>query len=244
VGDRLAGFDEDEYMKWVMAARKKASNLSISEWECESWLLSRVKPTHDTTSTKRVWGSRDRIIEGGVVATTTGLMAIDQFWKLPDTEPFYYELRHGELFKVSRPMLKHTWVQVRLHELLRQTVPKSFLIVMAFPFRALPEYEFRIADIVVVSRDRFYGADRGDAFRGAPELVIEVLSPSNTAAEMNDREKLCLENGSFEFWVVDANLRQVKVSTPDGITTTFRSGQEIPRAAFGGGAIKVDDFFV
>lgn len=171
-------------------------------------------------------------------------MTVEQFWELPDTEPFHYELRHGELFKVSRPKLKHTWVQARLNELLQQVIPKRFLVLMEFPFRALPEYEFRIADIVVVSRDRFYQGNPEDAFRGAPELVIEVLSPSNTAAEMNDREKLCLENGSLQFWVVDPNLRQVKVSTPDGITATFRSGQEIPLTAFDGGAIKLDDIFV
>jgi Uma2 family endonuclease len=178
------------------------------------------------------------------VATTTGLMTVEQFWELPDTEPFYYELRQGELFKVSRPKLKHTWVQARLNRLLQKVIPERFLVLMEFPFRALPEYEFRIADIVVVSSERFYGGDPEDAFRGAPELVIEVLSPSNTAAEMNEREKLCLENGSLEFWVVDPNLRQVKVSTPDGITTAFRSGQEIPLTAFGGDPIKVDNIFV
>jgi Uma2 family endonuclease len=178
------------------------------------------------------------------VATTTGSMTVEQFWELPDTEPFHYELRHGELFKVSRPKFKHTRVQVRLHELLQRVLPKTFLVIMEFPFRALPEYEFRFAEIAVVSRERFDETDPEDAFRGAPDLVIEVLSPSNSAAEMNDREKLCLENGSLQFWVVDGNLHQVKVSTPDGITTTFRSGQEIPLAAFGGGAIKVDDIFI
>jgi hypothetical protein len=35
----------------------------------------------------------------------------------------------------------------------------------------------------------------------------------------------------------------VKVSTPDGITTTYRAGQEIPLRVFGSGALKVDDIF-
>jgi Uma2 family endonuclease len=189
------------------------------------------------------WLGHDRIVKGAFLATTTGLMTVEQFWELPDTEPFYYELRHGELFKVSRPKLKHTLVQTQLHELLQQAVAKKFRVLMEFPFRALPEYELRVADIAVVSRERLQRADREDAFRGAPELVIEVLSPSNTVADMNDREKLCLENGSLQFWVVDPNLRQVKVSTPDGITTTFRSGQEIPLPAFDGAAIPVDEIF-
>jgi Uma2 family endonuclease len=46
--------------------------------------------------------------------------------------------------------------------------------------------------------------------------------------EILDKEKLCLENGCREFWVVDAKRRQVKVSTPDGLTKTYQRGQEIP----------------
>jgi Uma2 family endonuclease len=112
-----------------------------------------------------------------------------------------------------------------------------------FPFRALPEYELRVADVAMVSRDRIQQTDPNDVLHGAPELVIEVLSPSNTASEINDKEKLCLENASKEFWVVDSDLRQVKVLRPDGITTTFRSRQEISLAAFQGGALKVHDIF-
>jgi len=86
----------------------------------------------------------------------------------------------------------------------------------------------------MVSHDRTQQTDPEDNLHGAPELVAEVLSPSNTVAEMNDKERLCLENGSKEFWVVDPDLRQVKATTPDGITTTFRGGQQIPLSAFGG----------
>jgi hypothetical protein len=33
------------------------------------------------------------------------------------------------------------------------------------------------------------------------------------------------------------------VSTPDGVTTTYRAGQAIPLPLFGGGALPVDDIF-
>jgi Uma2 family endonuclease len=38
--------------------------------------------------------------------------------------------------------------------------------------------------------------DPDDNFLGAPDLVIEVLSPSNTVAEIYDQEKLCLRGAS------------------------------------------------
>jgi len=82
---------------------------------------------------------------------------------------------------------------------------------------------------------------RESYFVGAPELVIEVLSPSNTAAEMLDRRIPCLENGAREFWLVNAGHRQVEVSTPDGHTITYKYGQEIP--LFFGGQIPFDATF-
>jgi hypothetical protein len=44
--------------------------------------------------------------------------------------------------------------------------------------------------------------------------------------------------------LVDSERRQVKISTPDGITTTFRSGQEIPLRVLGCVAIPVDEIFL
>src|SRR5262249_53868048 len=90
---------------------------------------------------------------------------------------------------------------------------------------------------------RWQQIDPEDWLAGAPDLVIEVLSPSNTATEINDKEKLCLEHGCREFWSVDTDLRQVKVSTPEGITTTFKAGQQIPLRIFGAGSLAVDDIF-
>ena len=177
------------------------------------------------------------------MATTIGLMTIEQFWELPETQPFYYELHHGELVQVCRPKLKHTTVQMRLLKELLKRVGSNLSVGMEVPFRALPQYEFRVADVAIVSNDRIKQTDPEDVLHGAPELVVEVLSPSNTMSEINDREKLCLENGAREFWVVDPDLHQVKVSRPDGITTTFRAGQEIALAAFGASPLKVDDIF-
>ena len=71
--------------------------------------------------------------------------------------------------------------------------------------------------------------------------MIEVLSPSNTAAEIRDKKKLCLENGSVKFWVVDIDLGEVEVSTPDGRAMTYKSGQEIP--LFFGGRVPVSAIF-
>ena len=175
------------------------------------------------------------------MATTTGSMTVEQFRKLPESESLYYELRHGEAVPVTRPKLKHSLIQKQLEKLVERAVPEMFVAV-EFPFRALPEYELRVADVAMVSRDRVNKANPEDNLPGAPDLVDEVLSPSNTVAEINDKEKLCLENGCKEFWVVAPDLPQVKVSTPDGITT-YGVDQDIPLRVFSGVTLRVGEIF-
>jgi Uma2 family endonuclease len=179
-----------------------------------------------------------------MAATTTHLVTVDEFLQLPEEDvAFYYELHHGEVVQLPRPKLKHYVIQGRLRDLLRAAAPPGGLLDIEMAFRALPEYEFRIADVAWVSRERWEQADLNDHIRGAPDLVIEVLSPSNTAAQIYDKEKLCLENGAKEFWVIDPDRRQVKISTPDGHTKTWRSGQEIPLPLFGDARLAVDSIF-
>jgi len=172
-------------------------------------------------------------------------MTFAEFEKLPEDDgPVYHELRHGELVSVAIPRLKHTGTRFRTRRQLEAQAPAGSFVESDFPFCPLPEYEYRIADVAYVSRERWEQADPEGQFRGAPDLVVEVVSPSNTTAEMLEKEKICLENGAKEFWLVDAPRRQVKVSTPDGRTITYKSGASIPLPLFGEGkSIAVDAIF-
>jgi Uma2 family endonuclease len=117
---------------------------------------------------------------------------------------------------------------------------------MEMGFRPQPEHEYWIADVAFIAKARWETIPWKGNLSGSPELVIEVLSPSNTAAEMRDKRKLCLETGSREFWIVDLDLREVEVSAKDGPTIIYKSGQEIPLffvEAFGGGGLAVDAIF-
>ena len=46
---------------------------------------------------------------------------------------------------------------------------------------------------------------------GAPDLVVEVLSPGNTTREMNEKFEIYQENGVSEYWLVEPNDRIVLV---------------------------------
>ena len=43
------------------------------------------------------------------------------------------------------------------------------------------------------------------AFECAPEICVEILSPSNTPSEMREKRKLYFEAGAGEVWICDAS---------------------------------------
>jgi Uma2 family endonuclease len=178
-----------------------------------------------------------------MATTTTSLLTVEEFRKLPEGNDVYYELRSGEVVPVTRPKYKHFTIQRRLRRLLEHLALPDGLVDTEFAFRATGEYELRVADVAYVSAAREAAIDPEDNLHGAPDITIEVLSRSNTAAEIFEKEKLCLENGAKQFWVVDPRLRQVRISTPDAHTITWHSGQQIPLPLFGHAMLAVDEIF-
>jgi Uma2 family endonuclease len=169
-------------------------------------------------------------------------MTFAEFEQLPNPpEGFRLELRHGELFQVAPPKFEHSRVQWQLRHLLERAAGDAAIVTIEFGFRPMQGNEYLIADVAFASTERWKSTDPKCYFNGAPEIVIEVLSLSNTATEMLDKEKLCLENGCQEFWIVDPTLQLVKISTPDGRAITYSAGQETP--LFFGGRLAVDSIF-
>jgi Uma2 family endonuclease len=171
-------------------------------------------------------------------------MTVEEFRALPEpVGDFNYELHHGELFPVGRPKHKHALAQTRLRRLLEALAPPGSYVEIEMPFRAVPEHDVRAADVGCVNPERAPQIDPEDNLHGAPDIVIEVLSPSNTASELYDKEKICLENRCAQFWVVDLDRKQVKVSTPDGHTIRYRPGDSIPLQPFAEGSLPVGEIF-
>jgi len=57
----------------------------------------------------------------------------------------------------------------------------------------------------------------------APDLGIEVLSPSNSALEMEERVALYLEAGVRAVWIFNPERRTVTTHRPDGVARTLRA---------------------
>jgi len=58
-------------------------------------------------------------------------------------------------------------------------------------------------DVVWISRDRIAEARRGNILVKAPEICVEVISPSNTRREIDEKKALYFEAGADEVWICD-----------------------------------------
>ena len=151
------------------------------------------------------------------------LMTVEEYRQLPDRPDVIQELHWGQVVTLSRPKPPHLNLQWRLARLLRPKAERLGYVESEFPFRALPEYDLRAADVAFVTRERWDSVGEDD-LAGSPELVIEVLSPSNTRAKIQAMAALCLATGTEEFWVVDGKRKTVSVTLRAGVTTVYSIG--------------------
>jgi Uma2 family endonuclease len=175
------------------------------------------------------------------MATSTGLLTVEQFAALPRTDT-RDELVDGEVSSTPPPDLLHNITGKRIVRLL-EPFAQSGYVNAEVPFTPnAARQTARIADVAWVSRERLGPDGLRGYVNGAPELVIEVLSPPNTTQEMNRRHREAFDGGCLEFWTVDPKAQTVEVRTPDRISRTYSAGQNVPVGPLGA-SIPVDKIF-
>jgi len=126
-------------------------------------------------------------------------------WELKEGERF--ELIYGDAYAMSAPNARHQAILIELASQFQTFLRGKPCKVYPAPFDVRLFYEEDESDDTVVQPDIVVVCDekkRGpEGCRGAPDLVIEILSPSNTAIEMERKLKLYQEAGVKEYWTVD-----------------------------------------
>ncbi|MDR2028022.1 MAG: Uma2 family endonuclease [Treponema sp.] len=169
-------------------------------------------------------------------------------WELEEGERF--ELIDGTAYALAAPTDSH---QAILAELTRQM--GNYL--QGKPCRVRPApYDVRLfyaedgSDDTVVQPDISVICDekkRGpEGCRGAPDLVVEILSPSNTADEYVRKFNLYMKAGVREYWIVAPASKTVQsfVLHNNAYTgTVYDSGATLPSAAVEGLSISLGAVF-
>jgi len=161
-----------------------------------------------------------------VSSVTEKLMTAEDLLKLPRGE-FRYELVEGELKQMSPTGQKHGRITVRLTVPLAKYVQDSqlgevYAAETGFKLKSNPD-TVRAADIAFVRRERLDLVGETESYwPGAPDLAVEVTSPSDTVSQVEKKVMEWLEFGSRMVWVVSPKLRTVTVyrSLTDIVTLT------------------------
>ena len=91
----------------------------------------------------------------------------------------------------------------------------------------------RMPDVSFVSSARLNQPDlAGMLYNGAPDLAVEILSESNTSAQIAQKIGEYLNAGGRAVWVIDIDARTITVHTPNSppltLTDTIHGGDYLP----------------
>lgn len=149
------------------------------------------------------------------MSTTTQLMTAEELLRLPD-RPYRHELVKGELITMSLPGEEHGAVIMNIAAPLALYVKRNGLGVVygaetGFQIERNPDTVLG-PDIAFVRKDRVEktGISKGYRF-GAPDLVVEVISPSDNMKKVERKVQLWLSAGARMVWAVDPKTRTVEV---------------------------------
>jgi Uma2 family endonuclease len=154
-------------------------------------------------------------------------MTVEEYYELPRRDDVILELHWGHPVELSIPKYWHVKLQKRIAALLEERSGPDWSIVIEMPFRAVPQYDLRAVDVGVIAKTREDTIGEGDLF-GSPEIVIEILSPSNRRREIADKMALFLSTGTQQFCVIDKNHRAISVTGTDSKTLVYKAGMEVP----------------
>lgn len=168
-----------------------------------------------------------------------GAVSLTDFIRMPEEDAYRIELVAGVVVREPRPTTLHGRIVATITRVLDQHVERigagvvltdSGFVLSTEPSTVLGP------DVAFVSNGRLPEHTYEQTFlRGAPDLAIEVASPSNTASGLQDKVLRYLEAGALLVWVVDPPMKSVTSYMPGGEAHLYAGN-----AALDGGEVLPD----
>ena len=161
-----------------------------------------------------------------------------------------YELIEGQIYASAAPSLTH---QITLGNLMvglgTYVTNNPIGIVVPGPGVIFDDFDSVIPDMVFFTNERRAEIASGDRLNGAPDLVVEIISPG---AENERRDRVLKRRvygrfGVKEYWLVDLVNRSVEVCRlgEEGLelAATFAGEDEMTSSVLPGFRMKLTDLF-
>ena len=123
-----------------------------------------------------------------------------------------YELYDGEMFVVPTPLLRHQLVkQWIVHMLVDYAQEVGGFAVQSPIDIVFSDYNVLQPDVVYFRPGRAHLIDLDRVIRHAPDLCVEVLSPSTEATDRGKKMQMFARYGVSEYWIVDPRGGTIEV---------------------------------
>jgi Uma2 family endonuclease len=182
-----------------------------------------------------------------VIQPGAKIYTVDDYLALTDEYP-RYELLDGELIEMVSPTSRHQRILLNLYRRLDDHVRTQHLGEIF-----LAPLDVILARRVVVQPDLIFIAEARrkeliqEPIVGAPDLVIEILSPTSSQRDLNQKRKLYARHGVQEYWIVDPDDSSLEIQRLQGkIFSTvgwFEKGQTLTSPTFPGLELDVAQVF-
>ncbi|MEQ9468622.1 MAG: Uma2 family endonuclease [Ekhidna sp.] len=134
---------------------------------------------------------------------------VDDYLQLE--EGLLAQLIDGNLIMSPAPTTNHQRVLRKLYDFLSATLKGEIFFSPIDLY--INEQNVLQPDLVYISESRNeIVTERG--IEGTPDLVIEVISPSNSFIDRNTKRKKYLDLGVTEYWIVDPANQTLEIYTP------------------------------
>jgi Uma2 family endonuclease len=123
-----------------------------------------------------------------------------------------YELYDGEVYVVPTPIPRHQVVQYTVAEALRALCRQHGGFAVGSPIGIVfSEYDVLQPDVVFFRPERAHLIDLDRAIRHAPDLCVEILSPSTEQTDRGRKLQMFARYGVPEYWIVDPVHETIEV---------------------------------
>ena len=159
------------------------------------------------------------------MSTQKTLLTADEFYLFCCENEGRYELVDGEVVPMAPVNEEHGGISLNIgvafHGYSRQSGAGRAGVEIGYRLLSNPD-TVRGPDVSFALPPRSAGEVQRTGFvPGAPDIAVEVVSPSNTAADMERKVREYLEAGSLRVWAVYPLSRSVVVYQPNGATLTY-----------------------
>ena len=159
-----------------------------------------------------------------------------------------YELSNGELIMSLSPKEIHQYISGNLYFVLGAFVrDRSLGRVYFSPFDVvLSDMDVVQPDLLFVSTERA-AIITADNIQGAPDLVVEILSPATAERDRTIKLDLYSQHGVKEYWIVDPDAKTVMVllrgESRFEVSGIYGEGQTLRSPTLAGFSVALEEVF-